>query len=82
MVINYPKSWNGTKLIPTPNPKALIINIFALSAIENTIIRATRGLSLCVALPFILKSIVSQKRRIMKIQIFHHAKIESSKKIL
>jgi hypothetical protein len=39
------KSWNGTKLVPTPNCKALIINIFALSAIENTIIRATRDLS-------------------------------------
>jgi hypothetical protein len=54
--------WNK-KLVPTPNPKALIINIFALTAIENTIIRATiRGLSHCMALPFTIKSILRQKK--------------------
>jgi hypothetical protein len=37
----YPKKLEWNKVVPTPNPKALIINVFALSAIENTIIRAT-----------------------------------------
>jgi hypothetical protein len=49
-------------LVPTPNPKALIINILALSAIENTIIRATRSLSHYMALPFILKNISQGKK--------------------
>jgi hypothetical protein len=58
------KSWNGTKLVPTPNPKPLIISIFTLSAIENTIIRATiRGLSQSMALPFILKSILLRQKK-------------------
>jgi hypothetical protein len=58
------KSWNGTKLVPTPNCKALIINIFALSAIENTIIRATRDLSDWMALPIIFKNITWQKKNL------------------
>jgi hypothetical protein len=33
-----------------------------------------------VALPFTLKSILRPKKRIMEIQIFHHAKNISSKK--
>jgi hypothetical protein len=37
------------------------------------------GVCHTMALPFTLKSISSPKKRIMKTQIFHHAKILSSK---
>jgi hypothetical protein len=49
-------------LVPTPNLKALIINVFALSAIENTIIRATRSLSHYMALPFYIKKVSQGKK--------------------
>jgi hypothetical protein len=39
-----------------------------------------QGLCHTVALPFTLKRYLKAKRRIMEIQIFHHAKMQSSKK--
>jgi hypothetical protein len=39
-----------------------------------------QGVCHTVTLPFTLTSILRQ-RRIMEIQIFHHAKIQSSKKV-
>jgi hypothetical protein len=39
----------------------------------------TRGVSHTMALSIYIKKYVKTKKRIMKTQIFHHAKIESSK---
>jgi hypothetical protein len=44
------------------------------SNIDKVIEEAKQGVCYIVALPFTLKSILSQ-REIMKVQIFHHAKI-------
>jgi hypothetical protein len=46
---------------------------------KKAIVYSTRGVSHC-GLAVYIKKVSSGKRRIMEIQIFHHAKIQSSKK--
>jgi hypothetical protein len=45
---------------------------------KKAIVYSTRGVSHC-GLAVYIKKVSSGKRRIMEIQIFHHAKIQSSK---